>query len=382
VNGSPEAQFVVASVRAFLNPEEGDVVRAAATRITDWLEVEKEARKHSVGAILAHVVARLLPGTLPEERLANLQAFARANARANLQLTAELLRLMKLFRQQEVKALPFKGPLLASTVYGNLGLRSFADLDILFSPTQVLAARDVLLAAGYDMRSCLHWNSDTAFLRSINSEFTMANRDVQVDVHWRPLPDSFPFRLDFASLWSDQSVVQLGGHSVPTFGAEHQLLFLAAHGAKHCWEKLGWLCDLARFLNVTEIDWDRALALSLKGGSVLVLSHALALARDVLGTKLPQQAEQLIAADERTTAIANIAAERLLHGIGRPGAIESLRFSLPFTTGAVGSLRLCHSLCLAPTEAEWSVLSLPPALYFLYYPLRIFRLGIKCIGRQ
>src|SRR5207244_11975507 len=43
----------------------------------------------------------------------------------------------------------------------------------------------------------------------------------------------------------------LGGTLVRTLSAEHLLLVLCAHGAKHCWERLGWICDVAELLRGT-----------------------------------------------------------------------------------------------------------------------------------
>jgi hypothetical protein len=52
-------------------------------------------------------------------------------ARKNLRFTAELIRILNCLESHGIAAIPFKGPTLAESVYGNLALREFSDLDIL-----------------------------------------------------------------------------------------------------------------------------------------------------------------------------------------------------------------------------------------------------------
>ena len=62
-----------------------------------------------------------------------MQRFNEATERttmSNLYLTQEMLKLLSAFRKKGIPAIPYKGPVLAQAVYGNVGLRQFGDLDI------------------------------------------------------------------------------------------------------------------------------------------------------------------------------------------------------------------------------------------------------------
>jgi len=52
-------------------------------------------------------------------------------AKTNMLMTSELIMLMKLFEENNIEAIAFKGPTLSQMAYGNLTLRQYADLDIL-----------------------------------------------------------------------------------------------------------------------------------------------------------------------------------------------------------------------------------------------------------
>ena len=70
------------------------------------------------------------------------------NSRRNLFLTRELLNLLTLFETHQIPAIPFKGPVLAASVYGNLALRQFSDLDLIIHKQHVAKARELLVSAG------------------------------------------------------------------------------------------------------------------------------------------------------------------------------------------------------------------------------------------
>ncbi|MCK4389505.1 MAG: nucleotidyltransferase family protein [Desulfobacterales bacterium] len=71
------------------------------------------------------------------------------NAHWNVIFTEKLLNLPNLFEAHGIPALPFKGPVLAQTVYGDLSRRQFVDLDILVQRRNVLKAKDLLISHRY-----------------------------------------------------------------------------------------------------------------------------------------------------------------------------------------------------------------------------------------
>src|SRR5258708_19045134 len=66
------------------------------------------------------------------------------NLRRSLWFTAELARIMQHFDHRQLRALPYKGPVLARSIYRDLGLRSFSDLAFLLSPAHFDKAKQPL----------------------------------------------------------------------------------------------------------------------------------------------------------------------------------------------------------------------------------------------
>ena len=308
--------------------------------------------------------------------LAELATRHQVNAFRSLALAAELVSLCRLFASKQILAVPLKGPALAAAAYGELGLRTFIDLDLYVQPQDAIPARNVLRDAGFQMVSAVHHSADSACLRSINAEFTMSRGSTSVDLHWRVLPDYFPFQLDAHTLWDGVTTQHLAGHDIPAFSPEHQLLYLAAHGAKHYWSKLRWACDFVKFLQAVPVNWVRTLDLAQAAGKPVVLTHALALVRQLFHVELPPEAARLI--DPNAEAIAaRVVSWILASDATPPHTREQTWFLSQFTTGFAETLRLWHGLTLAPTEAEWSLIQLPALLYPLYYPIRLGRMAVK-----
>ena len=75
-----------------------------------------------------------MAGHVLTSRPAELETHARRNAGRNLFLTGELRTLLDLFHSCALRVIPFKGPLFASSIYGNLALRQYALVGITAQP--------------------------------------------------------------------------------------------------------------------------------------------------------------------------------------------------------------------------------------------------------
>ena len=378
---SYQAELLSAAVRAFLNPAKSDALAGLARSFHHWDGLIAEAEYQRVSPILLRVLETLPAGLIPEDILHQLRSANAQNSFRSLALLGELRRLSEVFEAHRIPIAAFKGPILAVANYGDPGLRRFEDLDILVPPDYVWRARDLLAAEGYRLHSNVDWCGQAFFLRAYPS-LVMAGSMVDIDLHWLPFPKHFPYRFDLPALWERRAAVPIGGRSVPVLSAEHHLLVLAAHGAKHGWERLGWICDFARFLQTTSFDWPRVFALAKLAGNPLMLAHALTLAQGFAGVAVPPEAQQWIHSSKRLAARSRRIASRIVkHTLGARGGtpiatLRNLLFFCELWSSPLDSLGMFRVLA-RPTEGDWEVLHLPLALSPLYYPVRFLRLLTK-----
>src|SRR5690242_12240903 len=130
----PEIDLLMACTLPRGIPGAVDRIRAFLEAGVDWHKLNSLASHHGVIPLLYTRLTELPAGLVPEDVLAQLASEFRRNTVRNLYLTRELVRILKAFVDEGIPVLPFKGPLLAQQAYGNLGLRVFADLDLLIRP--------------------------------------------------------------------------------------------------------------------------------------------------------------------------------------------------------------------------------------------------------
>src|ERR1700757_3738973 len=131
----------------------------------DWPRTSELAEHHNVIPLLSRTVfdfAELVSGPV----LGELRQRYEDNARNSLRFVAELNRILECLEKCGVVAVPFKGPVLAETVYGDVALRSFSDLDVLVEAADVPRAKAALASLGYSPSSPL---SDAAALAYLDS---------------------------------------------------------------------------------------------------------------------------------------------------------------------------------------------------------------------
>src|SRR5260370_29501663 len=148
-----EFDLLCALAGAELSPERRERIGNWNHSALDWSEVLRLAEYHGVLPLAARNLiehCRVKDGRgLPSEVERSLRSAYEANLRRSLWFTAELARIMQHFERRQVRAVPYKGPVLAQALYRDLGLRSFSDLDFLISPADFERAKRALVEIGY-----------------------------------------------------------------------------------------------------------------------------------------------------------------------------------------------------------------------------------------
>jgi hypothetical protein len=267
-------------------------------------------------------------GAVPRAALDELQRHFRANAQRNLFLAGTLRQLLSLLEAHGIPAIPYKGPVLAVAVYGNLALRQFGDLDILIRPQDAGRAQQLLFSQGY------HWwdgrpHTLLPRLRKV-SELVSADGRVLVELHYAITSATFLFPLNPAHLWARLETVSLLDTPVRTLAPEDLLLILCVHGAKHHWGRLGWICDVAALLRTSgEMNWERLVAYAGQLGSQRMLCLGVFLAHTLLGTVLPDALRPQLQADSLVQALAaQVSTELFAAAPGPLSAVERPLFYL------------------------------------------------------
>lgn len=383
----PEDELLLCCARAGRSPETAARIEALVGKGVDWGYLLGMAQRHRVALLLYWHLDATCPEAVPEDVLDLLRNDFRANNLRNLFLTGELLRLLGALGARGIPAVPYKGPALAASAYGNLALRQFSDLDILVHRGDVVEAGEVLDTLGYRPQHRLTRAQEAAFLRS-ESEYGFARDDGRcvVELHWEIADRRFSFPLEPERLWGRLERDPLGGDVVPAFSPEDMLLILCAHGSKHLWKRLAWICDVAELVRAHEdMAWDLAVARAGALGGERMLLLGLYLASDLLGAPLPEEVLRRVRADPRVKALARRIYDRLFREADEQNALLEGSYFRPtylsMRERLLDKIRYCVRTATTQTVEDWELLPLPRSLRSLYYVLRSIRLTAK-YGRR
>ena len=316
---------------------------------------------------------------VPAGALAQLRERFQANALRNLRLTGQLLKLLALFEAEGIEAVPFKGPLLALSAYGDSAMRQFSDLDLLIRPADVPRARALLVGRGYAPQFTLDERQEARFIRHRNEHlFTHEGEGVHVDLHWSLSPRWLHPDADGEGIRARIGRTSVAGRSVPTLDPNDLLLFLCVHGSKHCWSRLGMVCDVATLLlRATASDLEVLFSRARAQGSTRMLRLGLHVASTLFGVELPPEADEEMQ-DPKIKSLAAESYAKLLREPEEPwGRFEELRFDAKVIEGLRSKALFYLDVLMTPTPLEWEYLTLPERLSFLYYLVRPFRLAFK-----
>jgi hypothetical protein len=230
-----------------------------------------------------------------------------ANLGWSLHLTQVLLAVSAELSGRGIFTVPYKGPALGALLHGVPEFRESVDLDILLHKQDAPDAIEALQAAGYT--HAYDWTPDQvrANLR-VNSEHAMISGDgVMVELQWAFLPRHFCFDLDVEDVFARRVSVDVGGRRMETLSAEDYFLVLSVHGAKHLWQRLSWIVDIAGLIAAARhVDWPGLMARAAHLRRRRMLLLGLHLAHTLLAAPLP---EEVLASIAHDPAIPRLAAD-------------------------------------------------------------------------
>lgn len=364
-----EIELLLCCARTHMDPITEERIKVLLQQDIDWTYLIQAAARKRVMPLLYRSLNSTCSALVPKSILSQLRNFFHTNAQCNLCLTRELINLLNLLKEHDIPAIPFKGPVLAASVYDNLALRQFSDLDILVHKRDLKKAKKLLLSCGYQLRSKLSWEYD----------FVNEERGINVDLHFAFTPKYFPFKLDFNDSWENSKPVILANTTILSFQPEDLLLILCAQLAKDFAEdreRLSQLCDIAELLRIQpQMNWEYIMNQAKMLGNQRILFLGIILARDLLlETTLPKIIEEKIQNSPIVKSLAIQVCERLF---SNDKSLSSISEGPLFYLKVRERWQDKALYLITPNEEDERFLPLPPFLYFFYYLIRPIKLIMK-----
>jgi hypothetical protein len=350
---------------------------AGLLRAVDWELLLVLAEEHGVAGHLTACLRDLEYVVVPPDKRQALADRRRAQMFFTLRLAAELFRILDSFSSAGIAALVVKGPVLAVQAYGDPAMRSYGDLDLLVRQRDIRRATEVMTAAGYV--AAVPLSAIDAGKIPGQYLFSKADSKLIVEIHNDRTLRYFPRRLPIEEFFARQIRVPLDSREAPALSVEDELVLICIHGAKHFWERLIWIADVAALVTrQTGIDWGGVSDSARAVGAERMLHLGLRLASELLKAQLPDEVRAVVQSDSATGVLAEQACRWLPPaGHAPPGLLERAAFRLRMRGGLMAAPAYLLRLSLSPTEEDWQRGSQLNRNRFLDVLRRPFRLARK-----
>jgi Uncharacterised nucleotidyltransferase len=394
VGMNPEIDVLLCCARLHTAPSTAEHVRSLLQKNFNWDYLIALAKFNKVIPLLYQNLNYLCPELVPEKTLQQLKTLVHIHTCKNLFLTKELVYILKLFEENEIPTIAFKGLTLAISAYQDLSFRQVGDLDLLLPKEAIGPAQELLIAEGFQLIGNYEWEC----------HFFRRDGNVNIDLHQEIGQKFYGLPFDFQQLWSRVIPISLGGTTIPHLQPEDLLLLLTKVWCRDCTHliyhpSLHLLSDVDALLSThPSLDWTWILKQARTQGCDRILKLMLFSAQEVLGTELPKVVLDELQSKPLPPYLIKSVWTRLFHNPNRldlltdkPGFWEAIwtydhRFYLQSRERfrdrfiyCLNWLQMSIDVAFTPNKGDWELMTLPQTLSFMYYPLHIFRLTFKHI---
>jgi hypothetical protein len=383
---SAETRAVLAAAQVIVDARVWPHCELALRACPSPERVREAARAHGMLGNVQRVLSANRPGDGSLDRLESLvSSWQAVAALRSMRQTAALLRILERLDVAGVQAMPFKGPVWAQRLYGDVTRRTWADLDLLVAWPQMEEARTALLGLGFvDLTP---FGARLIRRRRGSGAVHMLSEDgaVACDLHWDVSHGWDALPLTAADLLTRAVPLRLLGREVRTPPAIDMILITSIEGVSDRWNTVERILALGlQVRDVPEEEWSGVLAAARRAACERRVTVSVAHACRVLGLPLPPVVGTALSHDRLGVAmLATLTPASLyMHAVTVDGAWPSSpRVRLLWAAGVEDSLQRATlrvaARLLRPTVSDWATLPLPSGAAWLYYAWRPFRLTAK-----
>ena len=220
------------------------------------------AHRHGIHPLLYKILKELNSAypspTITNDILPLLKHQHLAMVRKNMLMSSELIKIMRLFRENGIEALAFKGPVLALQLYGDITLRQYSDLDILIHCKERESAARLLEERGYESLLFMGPKQERVWYRNAKEmSLYHPGKNIHIDLQWQFFDRDYPLHFRLGKIWDTACETSLNGNSIQTFSSDSLLIYLCIHGSKHLWERIGWIKDIDLLVRSGDLNWEQ-----------------------------------------------------------------------------------------------------------------------------
>jgi hypothetical protein len=225
----------------------------------DWESVIARAEQEGVLPLLYRNVGTR-HADVPADVLERLKAGYLRNLARNAQAAARLRPFLEGVGRSQARVMLTKGLRLALSVYPDIGLRPFWDIDFIVHPSDWPDVRRILDGLGFEeLSSAAGGPGPTGPGRGWGYSPYFRRAELVLEFHFNVLGLAFPVNMD--ECFAGARCLPVRGAEVPVLSPELEFCHVCLHAQQHSFQRLVWLTDIAEMASRGDLDWDQVYGL-------------------------------------------------------------------------------------------------------------------------
>ena len=139
-------QLLVNCCKAVIGNEK---IESPSLNADQWSELYDLSIRHNISALVHQALKNY--DQIPPNILYKLKSSRLLNVAKHLNDAQELRALVQLFAKEEVQIIPYKGLLLTQSIFEDLSLRYYSDIDFLYKEGDFSSIQNILTKRGYQL---------------------------------------------------------------------------------------------------------------------------------------------------------------------------------------------------------------------------------------
>ena len=375
-----EWSFLLAACSAQPHEQKISQLRALLQQPVHWKSLFALADRQGTQPLLYQALLGA-QDQVPSEEMQCLKQSYLTNLHKTLLLSGKLIRILDHLSALGIEVMPYKGLALAEALYGDTTLRQSGDIDLLIHAQDLPHVRRAVGELGYTPHVSLSQEQEAAYVKSgYECPFDSAAGRNLLEVQWAIQPRFYAIDFDMDGVFQRAMTITLNERTIRTPSHSDLLLILSAHAAKHVWNRLIWLCDIAQLINLPTIDWDWIASQAQKLGMIRILWVTIFAANRLLGVSIPAAVQASLPQDSAApTFVDEVIAQIISETEYNFESFSYFRFMICLRERTGDQLRFLQRLALTPGPSEWQAVRLPRSLFPLYRFVRLSRLAARLV---
>ncbi len=242
-----------------LNPTSHTIslIERALDNKFNWDHLVEQASKEGVAALLYKNLKRFSE-RIPAPTILDLKKRYYENAARNLSIIHRLKPFLDEIRMAGIKAAVIKGARLTATLYHDLGLRPYTDVDFIVSPLERKELISILERLNFKKhknevvdrkvkkKEKLFWTYRPLYIK----------QGLFIEIHYSFPGLHLPFTLE-DNLWANIQKIEIDGVEANALSPEYELCLLCIHVQQHSYSRLIWLTDIVEMAALGSMDWEK-----------------------------------------------------------------------------------------------------------------------------